>query len=78
MQLHREGHRGDKMRKFLSAAALFFGAIFLVLWLTGPPIKGPWTGESCVAFKDRLYAQRKDHSLTPAEEQDLEPCRGGD
>jgi hypothetical protein len=67
-----------KAMEFLTVA-LFFGAIFLVLGLTGPPkIKGPWTGESCVAFKDRLYAQRKDHPLTPAEEQDLEPCRGGD
>jgi len=70
------GHR--KAMEFLTVA-LFFGAIFLVFWLRGPPrIKGPSPGESCVAFKDRLYAQRKDHSLTSAEEQDLEPCRGGD
>jgi hypothetical protein len=60
----------------LGAAVLFFGVVFLVIWLAGPPtIKGPETAESCVVFANRIFANRKTHTLTPAEERDLDLCR---
>lgn len=61
--------------KYLTASALFFGAIFLVLWLVDYPqrMKGPSTGESCVAFVNRVYGQGP--SGTAAEKRDLELCR---
>lgn len=60
---------------FLKAAALFFGVLFLLFWLAGPPtIKGPSTGESCVELVNRLWAQRKYRSPTAAEERDLDLC----
>lgn len=62
--------------KFLRAAALFFGVVFLLIWLAGPPkIKGPSTGESCIELVNRLFAQRKYHSLTEAEDRDLDLCK---
>jgi hypothetical protein len=60
---------------FTKAAALFFGAIFLLFWLVGPPkTKGPSTGESCLQLTNRLFAQRDRRSPTPQEWRDLDLC----
>jgi hypothetical protein len=60
-----------------TAFGLFFGGIFLLFWLSGPPkVRGPSTGESCVELVNRVFAQRKTRSPTPAEERDMDLCRG--
>ena len=59
-----------------TAMLLFFGVVFLLVWLAGPPTGGgPFTGRDCVEVVDRLWKQRGQHSLTPAEEADMEMCR---
>ena len=66
---------GKKSMNTFGAMVLFFGVVFLVIWLAGPPtIKGPSTGESCVVFANRIFANRKTYTLTAAEERDLDLC----
>jgi hypothetical protein len=60
---------------YLVGAAIFFGGMFLLFWLVDyqPRIKGPSTGESCVAFVDRMFGTGGPR--TKGEERDLELCR---
>lgn len=61
--------------KFLLAAGAFFGAIFMLLWLTGGPRhQRPITGETCVDVINRIYAEGRSYSPTPAEQLDLDMC----
>lgn len=63
--------------KTFGTAVAFFAVVFFVIWLAGMP-KGvkPLTGKDCVEVIDRIFAQRKTHSPTPAEEADMELCKG--
>jgi hypothetical protein len=62
--------------KPLVATVFVWGGLFLLFWIIGPStkIRGPSTGESCVVFVERLFAQRKTHRITDEEERDLDLC----
>lgn len=64
-----------KLGQVLFAACAFFGAIFVVVWLTGGPRhQRPITGETCVDVINRIYTKGRSYRPTPAEQLDLDAC----
>lgn len=61
--------------KTFAVMAAFYAAIFLFLWLAGPPkVTGPSTGESCVELVERLWKTKRLQGLTAAEQADADMC----
>lgn len=59
----------------LKYMVLFFGGLWLLFWLAGPPtVIKPLTGDTCVEVVNRIWKERHARSPTRAEEIDLKTC----
>jgi hypothetical protein len=60
--------------KELFYIAVLATAIFILAWFAEPVEHSLMTGKSCAEVMDRVAAQDKDYTLTPAERIDITNC----